>query len=184
VRTGFRSLAIGVVVAGTVLMGGCASPDPAGDVSAQVRELSDRAEILNLSTIYSDGVVHGSIDDIMSVFADDAITEVPADALVLSGANPADTKTIRTVGADALRTQYTGMVNTLHPLPAVGLNLIVSLQGDTATGRSMSIIRFRDNPNLINLANYEDEYRRIDGHWKFTHRVIRVQKFEQRPNSG
>ncbi|WP_181779424.1 nuclear transport factor 2 family protein [Pseudonocardia pini] len=182
--TGLRRLAVGMVVASTVVVGGCASPPPEGDVSAQVRELTDRAEILNLSTIYSDGVVHGRIDDIMSVFADDASTEVPADALVLDGAAPADAEPIRTDGAAALRAQYTGMVENLHPLPAVGLNRIVTLEGDTATGRSMSIIRFRDNPNLINLANYEDEYRRIDGRWKFTHRVIRVQKFEQQTGSG
>ncbi|TDW24193.1 nuclear transport factor 2 family protein [Kribbella kalugense] len=65
----------------------------------------------------------------------------------------------------AFRTFVTARRSTHH----LTTNLLVTVDGDRASGRSKSYTSGRLRPSL---ASYDDRYVRIDGRWRFARRTI------------
>jgi uncharacterized protein (TIGR02246 family) len=81
----------------------------------------------------------------------------------------------RTEGRDALRELGSGMEATQAsaPMRHVVTNVIVDVDGDTATSSSyLQILMAQRPPALMTSGRYEDRLRRIDGRWRFEERVL------------
>jgi hypothetical protein len=67
-------------------------------------------------------------------------------------------------------------------------NVVVDFDGDRATGRAYWFELYDDNrdrrPYVGGYGHYEDELRRVDGHWLFTRRKIYNEMLPSRPASS
>jgi ketosteroid isomerase-like protein len=56
----------------------------------------------------------------------------------------------------------------------MAMNPILEVDGDEAAGRWMYLVFLEDDGTLeFGQGEYDDEYRRVDGEWKYTHLGIR-----------
>lgn len=72
-------------------------------------------------------------------------------------------------GRDAILQAFarpTNRTNSPHHLTS---NLLVTIDGDRATGRCKALSSGFENPHFV---SYEDEYVRCDGGWKFRKRTV------------
>lgn len=128
----------------------------------RVRIIEDREEISRLRvkyTLFNDGgfngmTTHHDIDGLMDLFAPDAVWE-----------GPASTRTAR--GIDEIRQLMIDFQATPFVIHNV-MNPIIDVDGDTATGNWHAIIALSHAGQAAwMLGNYEEEYVRLDGKWKF-----------------
>jgi hypothetical protein len=128
-----------------------------------VQELYDKLQIQETINRYSEGLGRRDWAQVASAFASDATWEVVGMPLKYSGDCAA-----------GIRTQ----VDPSNFLVQMISNTLIQVNGDRATARSTArevaefeAGKFREFKAAIDVfGTYEDELKRIDGHWKFAAR--------------
>ena len=126
-------------------------------LEARIQEIEDREAIRELTAMYCKCAVQADVDAIVDLFTPDGIME--------SG----DT---HVAGHEKLRAMYDEAMGDLRPLPCVH-NHIIEVEGDRARGTCTLELRgVADGTSQIGAGHYEDEFQRLDGGWKFSHRNL------------
>ena len=131
-----------------------------------VRELGDREAIRELTAHYCHAVVRADVDGLVALFTEDA-------TLVTHFAGDAAPDDVTPTGTAQLREAYQGVgASALKPFVH---NHVIDLDGDRARGVCSVEIRLtQDGVPFTGAGHYEDEYRRVDGEWKFQRRELFV----------
>lgn len=130
-----------------------------------LREIRDHQEIKGLRAAYSHtidrAIDSGSWDDFTALYTDDAVVDYPQ--ATLRGPDE-----IETFGHD-LEELYEYSMHTVQ-MPQI------EVDGDEATGRWYMLVFYvaADGSEGHALGYYEDEYRRVDGEWRFARVKARV----------
>jgi uncharacterized protein (TIGR02246 family) len=135
---------------------------PDGDPSAlaaAVRAQADRQAIHDLCALYARAVDDHDIDALVAMFTDDGVFE---------------RRGVAAVGADAVRAAYVASFDTYRTMLHTPHPGVVLLHGDgTASGWSHGHAELATRSSLVLAAyRYEDDYRRVDGRWRFARRSI------------
>jgi hypothetical protein len=135
-------------------------------------EWIERLAIADLIYRYSDSVTRADWDQTEAVFAPDAIWESPALGMRFVGA-----RTFRDYLADT--TGYDLLIQTAHP-PVI--HLVGAQQAQTTTtvhelirGETLAGTTLGDAGSPANAEQYgvyHDDVAKLDGEWKFTHRLF------------
>lgn len=129
--------------------------------------MDDATEIANLLYAYADRIDHGDYAGVGALFADGAISTPGGE----------DGETRGAAAVEAMYTQWTkrfpdtGTPKTKH----VTTNLIIEVDGDTATCRSYFCVHQRTDAIALQpiiAGRYHDRFEKVDGRWRFTHRHI------------
>ena len=134
-------------------------------VDGQLRRVADELEIRNLLARIAQGADDGDLKDYVQLFAEDGSWQGP-DGGVRKG--HAD------ILASAQERRASGIqgpgTNTRH----VVTNIVIQLNGDTATGKSY--YQYYGNaqatPDVLRIGEYFDEFLRTPKGWKMAKRVI------------
>lgn len=124
----------------------------------RLRELADREEIKELVARYAHGIAQRA--QVAWLFTEDGvfIQRVP-------GQPPEHYQ-----GQDVLAPMYEKVAQTVAPMPMIH-NHIIEIDGDEARGLCSIELRMTyDGKSMIGSGFYEDEYRRVDGRWRFSRR--------------
>ncbi|MEU1472457.1 nuclear transport factor 2 family protein [Streptomyces sp. NPDC005761] len=145
-----------------------------GDVAgSEADELRDRVEIEALRSEFTDAAMMNDHDRLASLFVPDGVVRIPDAG-------------IEAVGRDGIRglgqqreAGFDVFVQTAHPG-------VVSLTGDTATGRAClsEVIRIRGGASHRNYAIYHDRYRRTPDGWRFVERAYEIRYLDSTPLAG
>lgn len=123
-----------------------------------LREIADREEIRELVSRYALGIARGA--QVGNLFTDDGIfiQRIP-------GLPPEQYQ-----GKDALIPMYAKVADTVRPLPMIH-NHIIAINGDEARGQcSIELRMSHEGKSMIASGYYEDEYRKVNGRWRFAKR--------------
>ena len=97
---------------------------------------------------------------------------------------PASEADRRYAGRKALLDMYEeSFRGGISPLPSVS-NIVFEIQGDMASGRCLSTIRYANNKTAYFLAFYDDAYARTTAGWKFSRRVVRLLSFDSKQETA
>lgn len=149
------------------LLGACARTTPDSDESARLRQLEDRAQILELLTAYGATLDRRDFAAFGQLFTEDAEY----------GSGPGTP----TRGRAAIRAQLEQvMASNPSGLPApnfhLSFNPSIRISGDTATASSLGAYTAPDAAagatRMVFFVSYQDEFARQDGRWLFTRRII------------
>lgn len=150
-----------------MLLGGCAGPGLNDADAARLRQLEDRAQILELLTAYGATLDRRDFAAFGQLFAEDAEY----------GSGPGTP----TRGRAAIQAQLE-RVMTSNPsgLPApnfhLSFNPSIRISGDTATASSLGAYTAPDAASgatrMVFFVTYQDELVRQDGRWLFKRRLI------------
>ena len=124
----------------------------------KIQEAADREEIRELVSRYALGIARGA--QVGHLFTEDGlfIQRIP-------GLPPEQYQ-----GKAALLPMYQNVADTVRPLPMIH-NHIIDIDGDTARGQcSIELRMTHDGKSMIASGYYDDEYRRVDGRWRFAKR--------------
>ena len=122
-------------------------------LEARIQELEDREAIRELTAKYCQCVVQADVEGIVDLFT-------PAGVLGSGDTN---------VGGHEM---YREAMSDLRPLPCVH-NHIIEVDGDRARGTCTLELRgVSEGTSQIGAGHYEDEFQRLDGAWKFSHRNL------------
>jgi len=141
----------------------------------------DRAEIEDLQARYMFALDWQDADLYASTFTKDGVLDWAGGVVK---------------GRDAIRKEVQGMKATFDKRAASEAperpsrlrhfisNIVIKVHGDTATGRAYWF-EFDDNirdrrPYLGAYGHYDDEMRKVDGHWLFTRRRINNEMMDSR----
>lgn len=131
---------------------------------SSLQTAADRIEIEALRGEFTDAGMMNDFDRFASLFTPDAVWRIPAVNAEFSGRHE-----IR-AGIERLKTGlWEYLLQTTHPGS-------ISLDGDTATGRSyvLSFGHKLDGDSHLNYSVYHDRYRRTPEGWQFAERVDEV----------
>jgi len=123
------------------------------------REIQEHLEIRELRSRYAHSIDHGAAtgewDDFMSLYTEDAVLEYPQ--ATITGHDE-----IRAF-CDEIEEMYEFSMHTVQ-MPAIDID------GDEATGAWYMLVAYTatDSSEGLVMGEYEDEYRREDGEWKFS----------------
>ncbi len=123
-----------------------------------LQEIADREEIRELVSRYALGIARGS--QVGHLFTDDGhfIQRIP-------GLPPEEYR-----GKDSLIPMYAKVADTVRPLPMIH-NHLITIDGDTGRGQcSIELRMSHEGKSMIASGYYEDEYRRVNGRWRFAKR--------------
>lgn len=133
-------------------------------IEARLGELADRQAIVELTGRYCRAVSNEDLDDLLSLFTDDASldTRFPPG----SGQDHSETK-----GLTALRETYQG-TQGMHLKPCVH-NHVIELNGDVADGFcSFEVRLIQGGVAYTGSGHYQDAYRRMGDEWRFQRRSL------------
>lgn len=128
-----------------------------------VQEMLDREAIRDLPILYCHYVWQNDVEAMVNLFTED-------------GSIGIDDGTIPTTkGRKNLVKMYEKALGDLAPRPFIH-NHVVNLDGpDQASGTCYVEIRgITDGKSIIGAGYYNDEYRKIDGDWKFLSRDVKM----------
>ena len=134
----------------------------------------DRAEIENLMSVYIYALDLKDPDAYVGTFTEDGVIN---HAGGIERGRAEIREFIENNAANARRAMENRDRSKPRPIPSRHLidNLELHINGDTATGRaywsSMSVDENRQ-PHISEYGFYEDEYRRVNGKWLFSKRLI------------
>jgi hypothetical protein len=139
--------------------------DPGAPLSLEerVRLLEDKEEIREMIARYAYHSMRGGGDVMGSLFTEDGVFD----------ARSPDGKTsdIRIEGRDNLTEFYNGLrPGGTNPMIH---DLMIEFRGDEASGTCMLDAPCYTGERRGYLGYYEDEFRRVDGRWRFKARVFR-----------
>ncbi len=133
-------------------------------VERRLDEVASRDAIRELTAEYCRQVVRGDTEGMLELFTGDASigTHFPG------GSGQDD---VRPRGTAELREAYSDL-GALQLRPCIH-NHIIEVDGDRARGFCSVEIRFTQGGEpCTGAGHYEDEYRRVDGAWRFQHREL------------
>jgi len=137
----------------------------AENINAETREWLDRLEIQDLIHRYSDGVTRADWQQCEAVFTPDAIWE--SSALGIRCEDPASFMEILRATSS-----YDLLIQTPHS-PVITLIDAHHARATTTIHEFIREAAVADN-NLEQYGIYFDDLARVDGRWKFTHRVFQL----------
>jgi len=124
-----------------------------------IRELQDKDAIRELTARYCWAVARSDLEAIVSLFCEDGSFVMNDRAFD---------------GREGIRQGYGAGMPDPSPKPFIH-NHVIELDGDRAKGRCAVEIRaVQDGEAYTAAGHYEDEYRRVDGEWKFARRRFEV----------
>jgi ketosteroid isomerase-like protein len=130
-----------------------------GRTKRRIRALEDREAIRELTARYCFAISRNDIEGVLKLFCEDGAMLMNDRAFV---------------GQDELRKGYGGGMPE-PPLKPFIHNHVIELDGDRARGQCAVEIRAVQDGEAYTAAGcYEDEYRRVDGEWKFASRRFEV----------
>ena len=128
-------------------------------------EIAASEEIRNLVAGYNAFGDRGRFDDLMELFTPDAVMDI-------GNGHPYE-------GVDQIRGIFTRTSDSMTsgPQPSYVQHHtspvhITMVDGDHATGRTYFSVLMTHG--LDHWGRYDDKYRRVDGHWRFSHRRVRT----------
>ncbi len=128
-------------------------------LEARLGELADREAIRELTSDYCQRVQRGDVDGVVELFC--------ADGSIETG------ETV-TRGHEQLRSAYREAFAEMTPEPFIH-NHVIEVDGDAARGVcSVEIRMVQDGRGHDVAGHYHDDYRRVDGGWRFARRVFVV----------
>ena len=129
------------------------------DIERRLDVMESKDAIRELTAAYCFAVAEGRGDDIVAMFTSDG-------AFKMRG------REWRTTAG--LEEMYGAIGDSVTPKPYIQ-NHVISVDGDTATGRCGVEIRMVHNGEAYTVAgHYHDTYRREDGTWLFAERDFQV----------
>jgi uncharacterized protein (TIGR02246 family) len=130
-----------------------------GKKKQRIRALEDKDAIRELTARYCYAVARNDLEGIVKLFCEDG-EFVMADRSFH--------------GRDGIRTGYGAGMPDPSPKPFIQ-NHVIELDGDRARGLCAVEIRaVQDGEAYTAAGHYQDEYRRVDGEWKFARRKFEV----------
>ena len=128
-------------------------------LEARLNDLADREEIRALTSDYCQRVQRGDVEGVVELFCEDGSIEM------------GDTVTR---GHEQLRSSYRDALAEMTPKPFIH-NHVIELDGDQARGVCSVEIRLVQEGRAYDAAgHYDDDYRKVDGRWRFVRRVFVV----------
>lgn len=134
------------------------------DVEARLARLEARAELRDLTIRYCAACDDRDVDLVVSLFAPD-------------GTFRHDDGKVHATGRDAIRAYYTKTLENMGPSIHIPYTQLVDFDADDRDVAS-GIVQSRAEMALGGQAvwaamRYHDDYRRVDGQWRFARRVLR-----------
>ncbi len=128
-------------------------------LEARLADLADREAIRELTSDYCQRVQRGDVEAVVELFCVDGSIEME------------DTVTR---GHEQLRASYSQALAEMTPKPFIH-NHVIELDGDSARGICSVEIRLVQDGRAHDAAgHYDDDYRKVDGRWRFQRRVFVV----------
>ena len=128
-------------------------------LEARLADLADREAIRELTSDYCQRVQRGDVEAVVELFCEDGSIEME------------DTVTR---GHEQLRASYSQALAEMTPKPFIH-NHVIELDGDSARGICSVEIRLVQDGRAHDAAgHYVDDYRKVDGRWRFQRRVFVV----------
>ena len=125
----------------------------------RLNDLADREEIRALTSDYCQRVQRGDVAGLVELFCEDGSIEMGATL---------------TRGHEQLRSSYRNALAEMTPKPFIH-NHVIELDGDRARGVCSVEIRLVQAGRAYDAAgHYDDDYRKVDGRWRFARRVFVV----------
>ncbi len=128
-------------------------------LETRLAELAGREAIRELTSDYCQRVQRGDVEGVVELFCQDGSIEMG--------------ETV-TRGHEQLRSSYREAFAEMAPKPFIH-NHVIELDGDTARGICSVEIRLVQDGRATDAAgHYDDNYRKIDGRWRFQRRLFVV----------
>lgn len=144
------------------------------DQDQALRDLLDREAIRDLPLRYCDFVWHDDVDGIVSLFTDDG-----AFVVRMPGSDEMTAK-----GTPHLHEFYAGGLG-MQPRPYIHNHVVDLVDAEHATGRCYLDLRSAKNDMAwLGAGHYADEYRKVDGRWKFASRVFTAVRMLEDPTGN
>jgi uncharacterized protein (TIGR02246 family) len=125
----------------------------------RIQVLADKDEIRELTARYCYAVVRKDANALLDMFTTDG--EFHMDGLSCRG-------------QDELKKLYVDKVGEVAPVPFIQ-NHVIQVDGDRATGNCAVEIRLvQDGKAYTACGYYDDQYRRVNGAWKFANRKFNL----------
>ncbi|MCX5310125.1 nuclear transport factor 2 family protein [Streptomyces sp. NBC_00154] len=142
-------------------------------VMSEPDELRDRVEIEALRAEFTDAAMMNDHDRLASLFMPDGVVRIPDAGIEAAGRDG-----IRGLGQQR-EASFEVFAQTTHPG-------VISLSGDTATGRAYlsEVIRIRGGASHLNYAIYHDRYQRTPDGWRFAERAYEIRYLDSTPLAG
>ncbi|AKU94088.1 hypothetical protein AKJ09_00752 [Labilithrix luteola] len=153
-----------------LLLTHCAPPPK----NLPMSDTADRSEIRDLVERFHDAVNHRDFTVLRGLFTNDGVWEV---------APPFEH---RFVGPVAIEAGIGESVGRLEFLVQSCSPSVVDIRGEQASGRTsmQEFGRFRDGSSMRVAGTYFDTFRKVEGRWRFTHRVFRARYADDTPLPG
>ena len=126
--------------------------------------VEDRVDIIDLTHRYAQHIDHFELDELLDLWTDDAVFDERPVGLYHSVGRPA----IRTF----FENDFAVRKASIH---AISNLLVTGAAADAATGVCCAQIQteLRSGQEVRASVDYVDEYRRVDGRWLFSARLVR-----------
>ena len=140
---------------------------------SDLQPISDRLEVEDLRSQFTDASMMRDWDRFASLFTEDGAWRMPHINEDISTRSEIRTR------VEQLRGTWEYFIQSVH-------QGVVEIDGDTATGRSYvsEFGRFRDGRSNLNYSVYHDRYQRTPDGWKFKERVYEVKYVDNSPLAG
>ena len=126
-------------------------------LEARLADLADREAIRELTSDYCQRVQRGDVEGVVELFCEDGSIEMG--------------ETLNR-GHEQLRSSYREALAEMTPKPFIH-NHVIELDGLSARGICSVEIRLVQDGRAYDAAgHYHDDYRKLDGHWRFQRRVL------------
>ena len=135
--------------------------------------LEDRLEIRELIEAYADAVMIRDAEAWGQVWAKDAYWSLPE----VPGHEEFRGRNAIVKGWVDSMTQYASMTDYGEPMIYIATPGAIEVDGDEATSRVYTSEIYKDakTKNEIRVrGQYDDQLRRIDGHWLYTRRIYKI----------
>ena len=121
----------------------------------------DRQAIAELNGVYADGVVRKNAETWATVWAEDATWDFFGNLFE---------------GRDAIVGFWEQAMSGLEAVSFHCVPCMIDITGDTATSRvqTQEILHMKDGKTRVVGGLYEDELKKIDGQWLFSHRKFGI----------
>jgi ketosteroid isomerase-like protein len=119
-------------------------------------DLAEKTAIAELKYRYQQAIDEDDTDALLSCFTDDAVVDHVDGRGRMAGRDEYEVWCRDTTGGD---------MNSIH----MAMNPLLAVDGDEATGEWRYLVLIEEGDVVeFGQGEYRDEYRRVDGEWKYT----------------